>query len=119
MDKKWWIALRNNKALKLFKKYIHQIINELYEKQIKQHMFRKDIKIDEILIEESSKEIDNYLKIKTNKTKRRRNSKESLKQGKRNINLLYMCLLKLNGLLKYKYFQGLNQQDIQKIGHFY
>ena len=48
MDKKWWIALRNNKALKLFKKYIHQIINELYEKQIKQHMFRKDIKIDEI-----------------------------------------------------------------------
>ena len=118
MDKKWWIALRNNKALKLFKKYIHQIINELYEKQIKQHMFRKDIKIDEILIEESSKEIDNYLKIKTNKTKRRTNSKEPLKEGKRNINLLYMCLLKFNGLLKYMYFQGLNQQDIQKMAHF-
>ena len=64
MDKNWWHTLKNNKALKSFKKYLLNIINDLQEREIKVHMFKKEIDIDQILIEESSKEIDNYLKIK-------------------------------------------------------
>ena len=69
MDKKWWIALRNNKALKLYKKYLRHIINELHEREIKGHMYRKNLNADQILIEESSKKIDNYLKKKNLKKK--------------------------------------------------
>ena len=51
MDKKWWIALRNNKALKLYKKYLRHIINELHEREIKGHMYRKNLNADQILID--------------------------------------------------------------------
>ena len=51
MDKKWWIALRNNKALKLYKRYLRHIINELHEKEIKGHMYRKNLNADQILID--------------------------------------------------------------------
>ena len=64
MDKNWWIKLKKNKALEIFKKYLYSIINQLNERDIKGHMFKKGLNLDEILIEESSKEIDNYLKIK-------------------------------------------------------
>ena len=64
MDKNWWKKLKQNKALKLFKSYLYSIINNLNEREIKGHMFKKGLNIDEILIQESSKEIDNYLKIK-------------------------------------------------------
>ena len=76
MDKKWWIALRNNKALKLYKKYLRHIINELHEREIKGHMYRKNLNADQILIEESSKDIDNYIKIKSPKKKPKAKSKK-------------------------------------------
>ena len=107
MDKNWWNILKNNKALKSFKKFLLKIINDLQEREIKVHMFKKEIDIDQILIEESSKEIDNYLKIhqKTKRKKIQKSNSNSTINGKRNINLLYMCLLKFNGLLRYIYFQ--------------
>ena len=116
MNNIWWVSLKNNKALKLFKKYLLQIINDLNEREIKIHMYRQNLNIDEVLIEESSKEIDNYLKIKT---KKKEEKPENIRnENKRNISLLYMCLLKFNGLLRYIYFQGLNHQDINKMAHF-
>ena len=123
MDKNWWKRLKQNKALKLFKTYLYTIINNLNEREIKGHMFKKGLNLDEILIEESSKEIDNYLKIKI-KPKKKINKSSSItentekKENKRNISLLYMCLLKFNGLLRYMYFQGLNHDDINKMAHF-
>ena len=127
MDKNWWKRLKQNKALKLFKTYLYTIINNLNEREIKGHMFKKGLNINEILIQESSKEIDNYLKIKIkNKKKHTNNTSISIientenekKINKRNISLLYMCLLKFNGLLRYMYFQGLNHDDINKMAHF-
>ena len=118
MDKNWWNTLKNNKALKSFKRYILKIINDLNEREIKEHMFKKDIDIDQILIEESSKEIDNYLKIKQKAKKKQILNSTKKIEGKRNINLLYMCLLKFNGLLRYMYFQGLNHDDINKMAHY-
>ena len=120
MDKKWWIALRNNKALKLYKKYLRHIINELHEREIKGHMYRKNLNADQILIEESSKDIDNYIKIKSPKKKNQnQNPKKSISpENKRDISLLYLCLLKFDGLLRYMYFQGLNHDDINKMAHF-
>ena len=127
MDKNWWKRLKQNKALKLFKTYLYTIINNLNEREIKGHMFKKGLNINEILIQESSKEIDNYLKLKIkNKKKHTNNTSISIientenekKINKRNISLLYMCLLKFNGLLRYMYFQGLNHEDINKMAHF-
>ena len=120
MDKKWWIALRNNKALKLYKRYLRHIINELHEKEIKGHMYRKNLNADQILIEESSKKIDNYLKIKNPKKKKKNENptKTNGSESKRDISLLYLCLLKFDGLLRYMYFQGLNHDDINKMAHF-
>ena len=120
MDKNWWKRLKQNKALKLFKTYLYTIINNLNEREIKGHMFKKGLNINEILIQESSKEIDNYLKIhqKTKRKKIQKSNSNSTINGKRNINLLYMCLLKFNGLLRYMYFQGLNHDDINKMAHY-
>ena len=117
MDRNWWKRLENNKALQLFKKYLHTIINKINEKDIENHIYKKGINIDEILIEESSKEIDNStFKLKLKKKKNQNNNNEN--ENKRNINVLYMCLLKFNGLLRYMYFNGLNYEDIFKISHF-
>ncbi len=116
MNNIWWVSLKNNKALKLFKKYLLQIINDLNEREIQIHMYRQNLNIDEVLIEESSKEIDNYLKIKIKKKEEK--SEYIRNENKRNISLLYMCLLKFNGLLRYMYFNGLNYEDIFKISHF-
>ena len=120
MDKKWWIALRNNKVLKLYKKYLRHIINQLHEREIKGHMYRKNLNADQILIEESSKKIDNYLKIKNPKKKKQNENltKNISPESKRDISLLYLCLLKFDGLLRYMYFQGLNHDDIYKMAHF-
>ena len=127
MDKNWWKELKQNKALQLFKRYLYSIINDINEREIKGHMFKKGLNIDEILIQESSKEIDNYLKIKIKHKKKHTNNTSSSQieytenekiVEKRNISLLYMCLLKFNGLLRYMYFQGLNHDDINKMAHF-
>ena len=118
MDKNWWHTLKNNKALKSFKKYLLNIINDLQEREIKVHMFKKEVNLDQILIEESSKEIDNYLKIKQKVNRKNILNSNKKIDGKRNINLLYMCLLKFNGLLRYMYFQGLNHDDINKMAHY-
>ncbi len=119
MDRNWCKRLENNKALQLFKKYIHTIINKINEKDIENHIYKKGVNIDEILIEESSKEIDNStFKFKLKKKKKQENNNENDNENKRNINVLYMCLLKFNGLLRYMYFNGLNYEDIFKISHF-
>ena len=110
--------MKNNKALKSFKKYLLNIINDLQEREIKVHMFKKEVNLDQILIEESSKEIDNYLKIKQKVNRKNILNSNKKIDGKRNINLLYMCLLKFNGLLRYMYFQGLNHDDINKMAHY-
>ena len=121
-SKNWWKELRNNKAFQVFKRYLHNLINQLNEREIQKHMYKKGLNIDDILIEESSKEIDNYLKIKTRHKKHNQNEEKKVnketKESKRDINLLYMCLLKFNGLLRYMYFQGLNYEDIYKMAHF-
>ena len=118
MERYWWKKLENNKTLQLFKKYIHMIINKINEKYIDNHIYNKGVNIDEILIEETSKEIDNStFKLKLKKKKQNNNSQNN-NENKRNINVLYMCLLKFNGLLRYMYFNGLNYEDIFKISHF-
>ena len=48
MDKNWWKRLKQNKALKLFKTYLYTIINNLNEREIKGHMFKKGLNINEI-----------------------------------------------------------------------
>lgn len=70
MERYWWKKLENNKTLQLFKKYIHMIINKINEKYIDNHIYNKGVNIDEILIEETSKEIDNStFKLKLKKKK--------------------------------------------------
>ena len=47
MDKNWWIKLKKNKALEIFKKYLYSIINQLNERDIKGHMFKKGLNIEQ------------------------------------------------------------------------
>ena len=59
--KNWWKELRNNKAFQVFKRYLHNLINQLNEREIQKHMYKKGLNIDDILIEESSKEIEIFI----------------------------------------------------------
>ncbi len=78
-SKNWWKELRNNKAFQVFKRYLHNLINQLNEREIQKHMYKKGLNIDDILIEESSKEIDNYLKIKMRHKKQNQNKEKKNK----------------------------------------
>ncbi len=57
MDKNWKYLLHNNKALQFLSKYLIILIREMNEKEILGDILKKNMGYDEILIEESSKDI--------------------------------------------------------------
>ena len=137
MDKKWKKTLHNNKALQLLSKYLIIVIRELNEKDILGDILKKNLGYDEILIQESSKEILDLNSIKNKKPKRRKKinkekeeqkekeeekEKEKEKENEhlelRKVELIYFCLLKFKGLIRYMNFQGLKHSDIKKISYF-
>ena len=131
MDKKWKKTLHKNKALKLLSKYLIILIRELNEKDILGDILKKNLGYDEILIQESSKEILDLNTIKNKKQKNRKkkiqikeNEEEKEKEEAkeqlelRKVELIYFCLLKFKGLVRYMNFQGLKHTDIKKISYF-
>ena len=126
------IKLRNNKAFKLLTKYLILIIRELDERELLLNIEKKNLGYDDILIEEASKEI---IDLNQNKKPKRRQSQlsknkfnksinsitdiqQSRKDEIRHVQLIYFCLLKFKGLIKYMHFQGLKHSDIKKISYY-
>ena len=128
MDK---IKLRNNKAFKLLTKYLILIIRELDEKELLMNIEKKNLGYDDILIEEASKEI---IDLNSNKKLKRQSQLSKSKFNKsinsikeiqetnqkeiRQVQLIYFCLLKFKGLIRYMHFQGLKHNDIKKISYY-
>ena len=71
MDKKWQYLLRHNKALQFLSKYLIILIREINEKEILGDILKANLGYDEILIEESSKDIIDINAIKKIKTKKK------------------------------------------------
>ena len=131
MDKKWKYLLHNNKALQFLSKYLIILIREMNEKEILGDILKKNMGYDEILIEESSKDIidinstkkNQNRKVKSTKFKRGMSSLFEVKEKEdqnetRKVELIYFCLLKFKGLIRYMNFQGLKHGDIRKISYF-
>ena len=83
MDLKWKKTLHKNKALKLLSKYLIILIRELNEKDILGDILKKNLGYDEILIQESSKEILDLNLIKLKKPKRRKKKIRKQRRKKR------------------------------------
>ena len=133
MEKTWKNLLMNNKAVQLLSKYLIGLIREMDEKDILGDILKTNMGYDEILIEESSKDIidvnsskrDNPLrKTKNNKLNRGISSLYDKRTNvdddsdARKVELIYFCLLKFRGLIRYMNFQGLKHGDIKKISYF-
>ena len=131
MDKNWIKRIKKNKATIALSKYLIFIIKQINEKNIHDEFIKKNLGYDEILIEEASKDI-----LELNPKKKRRKfhqltSKNIIKKGlstlfdfkqkekeERNVHLIYYCLLKFKGLIRYMNFQGLEKGDIKKISYY-
>jgi hypothetical protein len=131
MDKNWKHLLHNNKALQFLSKYLIILIREMNEKEILGDILKKNMGYDEILIEESSKDIidinsikkNQNRKVKSTKFKRGMSSLFEVKEKEdqnetRKVELIYFCLLKFKGLIRYMNFQGLKHGDIRRISYF-
>jgi len=130
MDKKWNYLLRHNKAVQFLSKYLIILIREINEKEILGDILKANLGYDEILIEESSKDIIDINSIKKSKNQKKSSKNTKLKRGTslfgtretnneiRKVELIYFCLLKFKGLIRYMNFQGLKHNDIKKIAYF-
>ena len=135
MDK---YKIRNNRAFVLLTKYLLVIIRQLNEKNILMNIEKSNLGYDDILIEEASKEIldlsptkkkqktSNLTKKKLakfmndikNLNQKRKKEEEKKKKEVRKVELIYFCLLKFKGLIRYMHFQGLSHNDIKKISNY-
>ena len=122
--------MRHNKAVQFLSKYLIILIREINEKEILGDILKANLGYDEILIEESSKDIIDINSIKKSKNQKKSSKNTKLKRGTslfgtretnneiRKVELIYFCLLKFKGLIRYMNFQGLKHNDIKKIAYF-
>ena len=128
MDKKWIKRIKKNKATIALSKYLIFLIKQINEKDIHDEILKRNLGYDEILIEESSKDIFELNPRKKRRKYRQLTSKNNIKKGlstiydfkqkekeERNVNLIYYCLLKFKGLIRYMNFQELQKGDIKNI----
>ena len=131
MDKNWIKRLKKNKAIIALSKYLIFIIKQINEKDIHDEILRRNLGYDQILIEESSKDILELNPRKKRRKYRQLTSNNNIKKGlstiydfkqkekeERNVNLIYYCLLKFKGLIRYMNFQELQKGDIKKISYY-
>ena len=72
MDKKWIKRIKKNKATIALSKYLIFLIKQINEKDIHDEILKRNLGYDEILIEESSKDILELNPRKKRKRKRLR-----------------------------------------------
>jgi len=113
--------IKNLKVAKILTEFVLSKYREITGKQLQNEIFQMEKNEEDILIEEISKKIINHLpnlKNKENKSKERRNSilydrQDSKSKSIRNVEAIYLTLLKFKGLKRYMNYQGLCIQDIR------
>ena len=119
--------IKNKNAAKILTEFVLTKYREMNEKQLQNEIFQMEKDEEELLIEEISKKITNHNPITSQKDKEKeiklpfkRNSilfdTSNPKSKKiRNIEAIYLTLLKFKGLKRYMSYQGLCPQDIRNI----
>ncbi len=112
-----------NKATKLLGILFLSKLREMEEKELFNKYMYGEFEYNDILIQESSKEIfrTNYMNYKNNDSSKIKNevfffrNKKNKKGNQRNVNLLYLALLEFNGLKHYMEYQNVIKDDIRKM----
>jgi CRP-like cAMP-binding protein len=106
--------LKLTKTVKILGYYIIYIWHKINEAKLEREIFLGNLNYNDILINEASKPIEktkkNYFKEKIQNADKSKNY--------RNSNLIYLTLLKFNGLKRYMLFQEINNEDIREISKF-
>ena len=119
--------IKNKNAAKILTEFVLTKYREMNEKQLQNEIFQLEKDEEELLIEEISKKITNHLPIQSQKEKIKEiklpTKKNSIlfdinnpKSKKiRNLEAIYLTLLKFKGLKRYMSYQGLCPQDIRNM----
>ena len=121
--------IKNKNAAKILTEFVLTKYREMNEKQLQNEIFQMEKDEEELLIEEISKKITSHILIQSQKEKEkekelklpfRRNSilfdtNDPKSKKIRNIEAIYLTLLKFKGLKRYMSYQGLCPQDIRNI----
>ena len=112
---------KKKKGVKLFAMFVLSKLREYEEVELQKRFLLGDYDYNEILIRESSKPIYKH-KLTFDLVANKKQSEILLfscnNSNERNVNLIYLTLLKFNGLIKYMNFQDLLNDDIRKISCF-
>ena len=112
-----------NKATKLLGILFLSKLREMEEKELLNKYMYGEFEYNDILIQESSKEIfrTNHVNYNNNDSSKIKNevfffrNKRNKKGNQRNVNLLYLALLEFNGLKHYMQYQNVIKDDIRKM----
>ena len=112
-----------NKATKLLGILFLSKLREIEEKELLNKYMYGEFEYNDILIQESSKEIfrTNHVNYNNNDSSKIKNevfffrNKRNKKGNQRNVNLLYLALLEFNGLKYYMQYQNVIKDDIRKM----
>ena len=116
--------LKNCKGARYLTLFFINVYNRTSEEGFKREIFADDMEYNDILINEASKPIINenqtlFKNFLTNLDKSFHidmiNFDMEKKKKQRKVNLIYVSLLKFNGLVRYMLYQGLTKEDIRKI----
>ena len=119
--------LKNCKGARYLTLFFINIYNRTSEEGFKREIFADDMDYNDILINEASKPIlnDNQTIFKNflnNLDKSFHidmiNFEHEKKKKNRKVNLIYVSLLKFNGLIRYMLYQGLTKEDIRKASYY-
>ena len=107
--------LKLTNAVKLLGYYVIYIWNKTNEAKLEREIFLGNLKYNDILINEASKPIE---KLKKNYFKEKLEKSYENNNNYRNSNLIYLTLLKFNGLKRYMLFQEISNDDIREISRY-
>ena len=117
---------RKGKGVKLIALFFLSKLREYEETELQNRFKAGEFTYDEVLINESSKpiyqenKISNYRPYTNKKSKKINDLKlfSCRNNSERNVNLIYLTLLKFKGLIRYMNFQDLVNDDIRQISCF-
>ena len=121
------MSKRNNwkkgKGVKLLAIFFLSKLREFEEKELQKQFNVGDYSYNDILIKESSKPSFSFSKFTNPKSHYKKKSNDIMlfthsDSNERNVNLIYLTLLKFKGLIRYMNFQDLINDDIRKISCF-
>ena len=114
---------RKGKGVKLIAFFFLSKLREYEETELQNKFKAGEFTYDEVLIRESSKPIFQENKVSLHRSHIHKKPSDIMlfinnHQSERNVNLIYLTLLKFKGLIRYMNFQDLVNDDIRQISCF-